>query len=227
MNNEAFFLGVEDSLVKSSIFGTLGNIAKNYVKENVVQPFKENVVVPFGQGYLDDAAQRAAEGNVLQRMTAPTLGQLAVDPDNLSKPKILPRGQRPATVNNPPTGFQGMMYNMGATPAGKKFIGGLAQSSKARERISNASGGAATVNQAGDININAGAAVGQKMKSWWAEHGSTAKTLGLGAAAIGLGAMAMRKRKPQVAAPGGQGAAPFNTPVTPGRRGNHFMKYEG
>lgn len=208
MNQEAFIAGLGGALVKSA---------------DVTSWVRQNVFQPFAQGNLDQHYRGLGTYN-------PQTG--GVEPNTMNAIRAV---TDVSPVTKEPEGFlQKGLYRFGQSSPGKWLANKVTGQSDTSigSQMSNASNGVFSM---GDNGVQVDRSkipemLTSKARTWMASHGDLVKGLGLGAAAVGLGALAFNssrpKPTPQVAAPGGQAAAPFTGVSQPGRRGNYFQKYQ-
>lgn len=209
MNREAFITGVGQVLVKNA---------------GITDWMRQNVFQPFAQGTIDQHYRGLGTYN-------PQTGGVEPNTANVIRAAT---GASPA-MKAPSDGFiQKKLYRYGGTNLGKWLTQKVTGQSDETisSRMSAASNGVFSM---GDNGVQVDRSklpdmMASKARAWLASNSDKVKGFGLGAAAIGLGALAFRSAKPkptpQVAAPGGQVAAPFTGVTPPGRRGNYFEKYQ-
>lgn len=209
MNREAFVAGVGQALAKNA---------------GVTDWVRQNVFQPFAQGTIDKHYRGLGTYN-------PQTG--GVEPNTMNAIRAV-TDVSPVT-KAPSEGFlQKKLYQAGGTGLGKWLTQKVTGQSDETigSRLSSSTNGVFSMGDSG-VQVDRSKIPGMmasKARAWMASHGDMVKGLGLGAAAVGLGALAFRSAKPkptpQVAAPGGQAAAPFTGVNPPGRRGNYFQKYQ-
>lgn len=204
MDQDAFIAGFGSNLVKSAWL-------TEWVRNNVFQPVAQGTI---DQHYRGLGTYR------------PQTGAIEVNTRNALRAIT----DQPSSPQAPDGLVKNTLYQIGRTSFGKRMVNTFGASDKQiNNQLTSRSNGVFSIGSNGvDVDrTKLPQLMARKARQWMASHGDLVKGVGLGAAAVGLGALAFRgarEKKPQVAAPAGQAAAPFTSP--PGTRGNYFTKYE-